>query len=154
MLLGIWLLTAAWQLALQLKELTTLTRPPTHWTFWLFVLLVFYVTPYVINIGFSLNLKRWPQWVLLGGAALLVLGDFLLYGTWWAPPLGTFVGIWMLYASLHLGISFVLSSAIRTPGCEMRAIPHLHGLVTGRASKEHYCPGPLDQLDAWERRRS
>ena len=52
------------------------------------------------------------------------------------------------------GISFVLSAALATPGCEMRAIPHLWTIVTGRATKEHYCPGFLDGLDKWELGRS
>ena len=32
----------------------------------------------------------------------------------------------------------------------MRAIPHLWTVLTGKATKEHYCPGPLDRIDKWE----
>jgi len=40
---------------------------------------------------------------------------------------------------------------LATPGCEMRAIPHLLSLVTGQEAKEHYCPvGPLHRIDKWE----
>ena len=59
-----------------------------------------------------------------------------------------------MYAFGHLSLSFLLSTAIATPGCEMRAIPHLWTLVTGRATKEHYCPGALDSIDRWETRRA
>ena len=38
-----------------------------------------------------------------------------------------------------------------TPGCEMRALPHLWMLATGRETAEHFCPtGFLDSLDRWE----
>ena len=51
-----------------------------------------------------------------------------------------------------LGISVVLSALIATPACEMRSIPHLRTLTTGRATKEH-CPGALDRIDRWEANR-
>ena len=59
----------------------------------------------------------------------------------------------VLYVFGHLGLSFLLSAVIATPGCEMRAIPHLWTLLTGRATREHHCPGFLDSLDAWELKR-
>ncbi len=59
----------------------------------------------------------------------------------------------MVYVYAHLGLSFVLAAALATPGCEMRGIPHLVGLLRGRSSGEHYCPGFIDGLDRWERER-
>jgi hypothetical protein len=32
----------------------------------------------------------------------------------------------------------------------MRAIPHLAGIISGRPSKEHFCPGFIDLIDRWE----
>ena len=127
------------------------SRPPQDWTFYAFVLLAFYVTPYVVNIGFTKNWRRRPQWVIAGGVVVFLGVDYAIYGTWWAGPLAVFVLLWLAYFAAHLGLSFVLSSVIATPGCEMRAIPHLWTLVTGRATKEHYCPGLFDRLDKWER---
>ena len=91
---------------------------------------------------------------MLATAAALIALDFGLFGTWWGWPLGAFVRVWMVYWSLHLGGSFVLAALIATPGCEMRAVPHLTSLITGHAAKEHYCPGFIDPLDRWERRWS
>ena len=48
-------------------------------------------------------------------------------------------------------MSFVLSSILSTPGCEMRAIPHAWTLLTGHVTPEHYCPGALDRVDRFER---
>lgn len=47
----------------------------------------------------------------------------------------------------------VLAGILATPGCEMRAIPHLWGLLTGNRIREHYCPGFFDNLDRWDRGR-
>ncbi len=126
------------------------TAWPRGWTFWLLVAIAFYFTPYVVDIGFGLNWRRKPQYFVAVGAALLLVVDLGVYGSWWAPPLGVFVWAWLVYFSAHLGISFVLSTLLGTPGCEMRAIPHLWTVLTGRSTKEHYCPGPLDRLDQWE----
>jgi len=88
--------------------------------------------------------------------AAIILGivaSKLIVGAWWTPPLGRLVWLFVLYTFGHLGISFVVSSAIATPGCEMRGLPHLWTLLTGRRTREHYCPGFFDRLDAWEARR-
>ena len=58
---------------------------------------------------------------------------------------------WMTYVYGHLGISFALSAIIKTPGCEMRAIPQLWTLMTGRKTLEHHCPGFLNNIDNWEK---
>lgn len=113
----------------------------------------FWLTPYVVNIGFTKNWRRAPQWAVLVLAAIALVIDLAVFGTWWAPPLGFLVWAWLVYFSAHLGISFVLSALVATPGCEMRAIPHLWTLTTGRSTKEHYCPGPLDRIDRWEAHR-
>jgi hypothetical protein len=54
----------------------------------------------------------------------------------------------------HLGIAFVLSAIIATPGCEMRSIPDLFGRVIGKPSEEHHCPAAfITKIDEWEHRR-
>lgn len=125
--------------------------PPDDWTLLVAAVLGVMVTPYVVNIGFSKNWRHWPRVVVVVAAVSLVLVDLLVYGTWWAPPLGVFALAWFVYWAGHLGISFVLSAIIATPGCEMRAFPHLWTLLTGRKTQEHYCPGFLDNVDRWER---
>lgn len=59
--------------------------------------------------------------------------------------------LWMSYVFGHLGVSFVVAAIIRTPGCEMRGLPHLWSKLTGSESLEHYCPGFLAPLDKWEK---
>ncbi len=154
LLLGAWLLSFTYQLAREGPAGLLDTTAPAHWTWWVGVIIGLAVTPYVINIGFTRNWKHWPRVAVLATAGVLIVIDLMAYGTWWAPPLGAFALLWMVYWSGHLGLSFVLSSLIATPGCEMRAIPHLWTVLTGRSTREHYCPGFIDNIDAWERKRS
>lgn len=129
-------------------------RVPRSVSLWILVVIAFQLTPYVVNIGFTRNWRRRPQMFVAIAAAVLMAVDFVLYGSWWAPPLGVFVWAWLVYFSTHLGLSFVLSALLGTPGCEMRAIPHLWSLVSRRETKEHYCPGALDRIDRWESART
>jgi hypothetical protein len=149
--LGVFLLSWLYSLLTQGGALLGATAPRNP-SFWLATLFALHVTPYVVNLGFTVSWKRWPQVIIVVAAAIAVALDLVLYGSWWGPPLGGFLLTWLIYFSAHLGLSFILSSIIATPGCEMRAIPHLWTLLTGRATQEHYCPGPLDRLDTWERR--
>lgn len=151
--LGLWLLYLLYQLIVYGPSLLVDQTPPNHWTWWLTAAFGIMVTPYVVNIGFSQSWKHWPRLAVLAIALLLVVTDLGVYGTWWAQPLGVFALVWFIYWSAHLGISFLLSASLATPGCEMRALPHLWMLLTGRETREHYCPGFLDNLDRWERKR-
>ena len=129
------------------------SSPPEGWGFYAFVAIAYWVTPHVINIGFGKSWRRRSRWAVAGVAAVLLAAGLMIYGTWWAGPLAVFIQLWLTYVALHLGLSFILSSIIATPGCEMRAMQHLWTLMTGRTTKEHYCPGPLDRLDKWEHGR-
>ncbi len=150
LLLGVGCLCFAWVVLIEGRPLVALTLP-THWGWWAGILIGFFVFPYVVGLGFGRHWGRWPQLVValtVVGTALL---SFVLYERLWGPPLGWFVRVWLLYVFGHLGLSFVLASIIGTPGCEMRAVPHLWMLVTGRETKEHCCPGLVDRIDGWER---
>jgi hypothetical protein len=152
--LGFGILLLSWLFSLMTEGGALLgTTAPGNPLFWLAALFALHVTPYVVNLGFTVSWKRWPQAMVLGAAVVAVVTDLVLYGSWWGPPLGGVLLLWLIYFSAHLGLSFVLSSLIATPGCEMRAIPQLWTLLTGHTTHEHYCPGPLGQIDAWERRK-
>ncbi len=117
------------------------------------IFLGFYLLKPVTNIGFTVNLKYLPQ--LLVGAvsvAALVIG-WLVEGVLFGQMFTASLMLWMTYVFGHLGISFVLAALLKTPGCEMRSIPHLWSKLSGRKSPEHHCPGPLTPLDNWERRK-
>lgn len=108
---------------------------------------------YVVNIGFSRNWNKFPVLVSLVAFGTMALVSYLVVGTPNSPILGIPIILWLGYFFAHLGISFVLASALGTPGCEMRAIPQLMGIVKHRESKEHHCPSSIiSGIDDWEKR--
>ena len=151
--LGLGLASGVYSLSTTGTALIPGTEIPAHWTFWLYVAFVAAVTPYVVNIGFGTNWRRRPQYAALAVVGLLLTVDLLIWGSWWAWPLGTFLWLWLMYVSIHLGGSFLVAAVIGTPGCEMRAFPHLWTVLSGRATREHVCPGFLDRVDRWEASR-
>ncbi len=115
-------------------------------------LVVLFVLNYVVNIGFGKSWGRWPNYVSITLMLLLAAAGWLFTGSADHPTLGFALWAWLTYFYAHLGVSFILSAAIATPGCEMRAIPELYGRFTGKASAEHSCPASfITKLDAWER---
>ena len=106
---------------------------------------------YVINIGFSMDWRRLPLVAIVALFVLAGLVGWMRTGAFWSPILGGVVLVWLIYIYAHLGLSFILAAVLATPGCEMRAVPHLWALLRGRQTKEHYCPvGPLHRIDQWE----
>ncbi len=153
LLIGLWLLSGLYNLLSEGWPALVGTHAPTRWEWWAFAVLGFWLLPYVVNIGFTKSWRRRPQVVLAAAIVVAVVLDTAIYGTWWAPPLGGLVWMWLVYFSAHLGGSFAVSALIATPGCEMRAFPHLWTRLTGRETHEHYCPGFIDNVDRWEARR-
>jgi hypothetical protein len=144
--LCLWLM---WQLAAD-SAVPDLRNP----SFWFLAILALLLAPYVVNIGFGVKWGAWPR--ILSAIVVIssaVVSYFVVNDPLGAPLWGTLT-IWMIYVYGHLGISFVLSSVLATPGCEMRSIPHLLGLMFGRDPREHYCPGFIDNIDRWEHSRS
>lgn len=130
--------------------LTSSQAPDQVW-FWVLAVWLFWILPFVVNIGFGVSWRRWPQLAVLASAAIAIVVILMSEGTIWSEPLGWVLLVWLLYESLHLGLSFVLSAVLATPGCEMRALPHLWTLLTGKKKSEHFCPsGFFDSLDRWE----
>jgi len=114
-----------------------------------------FLVSYVINIGYSRAWKKWPAifsaalFLLIGGSGYLTIGAA---ETIW---LAGIIWVWAFYVFAHLGVAFVVSAVIGTPGCEMRAFHDLYSRLTGVPTKEHYCPvGPLHPIDQWEARRT
>ncbi len=105
-------------------------QTPTHSSFWIAVLIFFWVFPYVFNIGFSRNWRRKPQWLLVGALVVAATVGYALEGSLWSPAMGWLILIWLLYVTAHLGFSFLLAAVLGTPGCEMRAFHHLWTILT------------------------
>lgn len=118
---------------------------------WLLTLVGIYMLPDVVNIGFS---RAWKRRSVLGFTALLLgvtaVAGRVMYGSVATAPTGTMVSVGLLYVYGHLGASFVLAAVLATPGCEMRAMPHLRALIAGGRTRERYCPGVLTPIDRWE----
>lgn len=121
---------------------------------WVLIFIGLYLFPDVVNLGFG---KAWKRFHLLLGlvalAGVTALVGWAMNGSTVGPPLGTLVSIWLLYVFGHLGISFLLAAFQATPGCEMRSIPQLWAVISGKPAQEHYCPGVLTPIDRWEAKR-
>jgi len=110
-----------------------------------------FLISYVVNIGFS---RAWGKWPAFASAAVFVvvatIGS-LVEGNIETVLPARVIWVWEVYLFSHLGLAFIISSVIGTPGCEMRAFHDLYSRVTGTPTKEHYCPvGPLHPIDQWE----
>ena len=114
-----------------------------------------FLVSYTVNIGLSRAWKKWPA-IISAGFLLLTAGIvYLQSGVLETSMLATVILSWELYVFTHLGVSFVLSAVLGTPGCEMRSLHHLFSLLTGKPAAEHHCPvGPLSRIDRWEQNRS
>ncbi len=112
------------------------------------------LVPYVVNIGFGIKSGAKPRFILLGIWALAAVAGFVIESVFRSEILWSVIEVTQIYIYGHLGVSFLLAAILSTPGCEMRAIPHLLGKVSGKGSQEHYCPGFIDNVDRWERNRS
>lgn len=109
---------------------------------------------YVINIGYSRAWKKWPA--IISATIFLLVGGcgYLIIGTAETVWLASVIWVWALYVFTHLGVAFVVSGIIGTPGCELRSFHDLFSRLTGVPTKEHYCPvGPLHPIDQWEGNR-
>ncbi len=113
-----------------------------------------FLVSYVVNIGFSRAWKKWPAYVSV--ALILTSAGFgyVQSGAFESLLLARTIWVFELYLFTHLGLSFLLSAILATPGCEMRSFHHLYSIVTGKPTDEHHCPvGPLSAIDRWERKR-
>ncbi len=113
-----------------------------------------FLISYVINIGFSRAWKKRPA-IISAVIFMAIAGyGYVMQGAMETELLARAIWSWEMYLFSHLGVAFVLSALLATPGCEMRAFHSLYSLVTGDPTKEHHCPvGPLRPIDHWEAAR-
>jgi hypothetical protein len=114
-----------------------------------------FLVSYIINIGYSRAWKKVPA-VVSGGVFLVLAGvGYVLSGTVESGLLARSAWLWEIYLFSHLGLSFLLSAIIGTPGCEMRALHDAWSRLSGNPTREHHCPvGPLNAIDRWEAHRN
>lgn len=116
------------------------------------IFLGFYLLRPVLNLGFTLKNNYWAQLFVFTTSLVILIYEWVTGGPFFDKVFTAFLMFWMTYVFGHLGISFVLSAIIKTPGCEMRAIPHLWSLLTRQESYEHHCPGFIRNIDEWEQK--
>lgn len=151
--LGVGCLHLVWQLSTSAQSIISAKELLQSSSMWFPLVLGLVLLPYIINIGFSLNTKRWSQIFIVIISIALIAFHWFVQKSFGGTAFNTFTLVWLLYVFSHLGISFVLSTLLGTPGCEMRAIPHAYTLITGKDTQEQHCPGFLHQLDEWERKK-
>ncbi len=104
-----------WQLTVYETLLTTdfLLIP---WGKWIGVAILFYWFSDVFNIGFDRRWGRRPHYaflILLGAA---IVSDWFLFGTFWGPPAGWLVYLMQQFTAVSIGIGFLFSAFLATPG--------------------------------------
>ena len=63
------------------------------------------------------------------------------------PALGVYVWSWFVAFTFLLGMGFVLSAVLGTPGCEMRSYAHLISRIRGVPYADAPCLGGIDRWD-------
>lgn len=124
--------------------------PVENTFYWVAVGAAFWLLPPVLDIGFSRSWGRKSQMVVIALALLAAAAGLLLFGRLWSPLLASLLFALAVYIHTHLGLSHILSAILATPGCEMRAVPHLAALIRGGDGNAQACPGMWDGFDRWE----
>lgn len=153
--LGVMCLFGLWNLTIHLGAIiATPFAVIVHSNFAFLSMMCLGIFNCVVNIGFSKSWGRRPMYASIAGFVILGLLALVIDGELNSPVLGIPLFAWLTYFYSHLGISFMLACVLSTPGCEMRAIPELVGLITGHPAAEHHCPASfIRRIDEWEHRR-
>ena len=145
-----WYVQGLLDVSSQLMDSSGHVRP----VIWNGIFVGLFLVSYIINIGYSRSWKKWPAIVSGSVFILVAVYGFYSQGMLETAMLAQSIWVWELYIFAHLGLSFLLSALLGTPGCEMRAFHHLWTILTGKETKEHYCPGFLDGIDKRETNRA
>mgnify|MGYP001828365637 FL=1 len=123
-------------------------------TVWNGIIPGLFLISYIVNIGFSRAWGKRPAFVSAVGIVTMAGIGFVLHGRIESEILAQTIWVWDVSAFGQLGLAFLVSGLIGSPGCEMRAFHDLYSRASGVPTKEHYCPvGPLHPIDRWEARR-
>jgi hypothetical protein len=115
--------------------------------FW-FITLFTLTLPEVFNIGLRRHWGAWPLVIFLAGAAGIGSVGYLASGEIWTTALAAWVYAGDLLVFGALAVSFPVAVAMRTPGCELNALPRLVARLRGTADEEtRRCSLGVDLLD-------
>ncbi|MFP6616954.1 MAG: hypothetical protein VCB26_11170 [Candidatus Hydrogenedentota bacterium] len=134
----------------------TAPNAPSNLSYWIPVGLAFALLSWTVNLAFGMKWGKWPSLIAAAVGFAAVGIDIAMYDSFWGVPLAAVVTVVSVYVHGHMGIGHVIAGIVATPGCEMKAIPHLISIVRGSSSQFVACPGvwaPLDRIEArlWSR---
>jgi hypothetical protein len=122
--------------------------------FWFITLFTLCLLADVFNIGLRRRWGAWPIVVFLAGAAAITAAGYLTAGELWTTALAAWVYAGDLLVFGALSISFPVAVAMRTPGCELNALPKLVARLRGTTDEEtRRCLLGVDLLDKQPMRR-
>jgi hypothetical protein len=104
--------------------------------FWFVTVFTLCLLADVFNIGLRRRWGIWPIVVFLAGAAALGAVGYLAAGAFWTTALAAWVYAGDLLVFGALSVSFPVAIAMRTPGCELNALPRLVARLRGTADAE------------------
>jgi hypothetical protein len=116
--------------------------------FWLITVFTLCLLADVFNIGLRRRWGAWPIVIFLAGAAAIGAAGYLAARAVWTTALAAWVYAGDLLVSGALSVSFPVAIAMRTPGCELNALPRLVARLRGTADEEaRRCLLGVDLLD-------
>jgi hypothetical protein len=116
--------------------------------FWLITMFTLCLLADVFTIGVRRHWGAWPLVGFLAGAAAIGAASYLAAGAVWTTALAAWVYAGDLLVFGALSVSFPVAIAMRTPGCELNALPRLVARLRGRADAEtRRCLLGVDLLD-------
>jgi hypothetical protein len=116
--------------------------------FWFITLFTLCLLADVFNIGLRRRWGVWPILVFLAGAGALGAASYLAAGEIWTTALAAWVYAGDLLVFGALSVSFPVAVVMRTPGCELNALPKLVARLRGTADEEtRRCLLGVDLLD-------
>lgn len=156
MLMGIAQVAFVFTLVTNLQFITA-DGPPRSLSFWLVVVLAFYLFNWAVNLGFNRTWGKNPLRVAMAATAVAGLVGFLVQGQLWSAPLAAVVSLVAGYVHGHVGVCHILAAIMGTPGCEMRVFSDIACRFTGKTPKLARCPGIWSRIDemeaAWRAKR-
>jgi len=122
--------------------------------FWFITVFTLCLLADVFNIGLRRRWGVWPIVVFLAGAAAIGSIGYLAAGEVWTTALATWVYAGDLLVFGALSVSFPVAIVMRTPGCELNALPRLVARLRGTTDEAtRRCLLGVDLLDRQPRRR-
>jgi hypothetical protein len=104
--------------------------------FWFVTVFTVCLLADVFNIGLRRRWGVWPIVVFLAGAAAIGSASYLASREIWTTALAAWMYAGDLVVFAALSVSFPVAIVMRTPGCELNALPKLVARLRGTADEE------------------